>query len=60
MTAKVVQEIQSKMESGAQRSMSSVLDHEITVLSILRQLLQSVSYLHRHGIVHRDIRLETV
>ena len=33
---------------------------EITLILIIRQLLQAVNYLHNRKIVHRDIRLDTV
>ena len=40
--------------------MKSITEHEMAMLSIVRQLLQVVSYLHDRLIAHRDIRLETV
>lgn len=38
----------------------NLIELELVLISIVRQLLQVVSYLHSRKIVHRDIRLETV
>ena len=50
------QSAETKKESGP----LSMIELELVLLSIIRQLLQTVSYLHSRQIVHRDIRLDTV
>jgi serine/threonine protein kinase len=53
------------MEYVSERSLSHVVAdygplEEVTVKLYLRQVLEAVAYMHRKGIVHRDIKASNV
>lgn len=60
MTSRLVQELSARSHRVESEKVKSITEHEMAMLSIVRQLLQVVSYLHDRLIAHRDIRLETV
>ena len=60
LTTKLVTKLSSKQNSDLESSDMTLHELEIMILSIIRQLLSVVNYLHNRSIVHRDIRLETV
>lgn len=60
MTSRLVQELSARSHRVESDKVKSIVEHEMTMLTIVRQLLQVVSYLHDRLIAHRDIRMETV